>query len=965
MAKPTRTVEAPHYFDRFYSGLFTNRNPLYTPKRIVGMSVVPQNDILIDGLNMEITPQQTLARRPGLPNFCSVAFGVSEWPLATYSCRLQGVLYNFVDTQVAIYLFTASSLTLLYTKTTTGRSFFQQVGDILFWSDGTVNLKWDGTDITKGAVVTNNGVAAPTAAPIVSNLNFHDISGHVQYPHAWSPNYAYTGPSSGANTYWFLDPNGNIEFAFQNVNGTGASSNSAPKWPVYTTDANGNTVSSFGDRTVDGTMLWTSAGQVGVWQAAKGSNVYSYTAFNSQNLPTITAGPKTPTFPYDRTDSSGQVGWTNNALGANLRTAAANNATKTSNVIKFKGFGFNLPGGAVITGIKADLQRVGFYENSSTGSVTDLVVKLLDNTGAVTGSNKAATGAWPSYHAQPLGSTQTYGGSADLWGGSFGPSDINSANFGFALSTTNKSLSNADVQSVLIGLKITVYYQVSSISGTFFSSVILDSNGNLQRVSTLGTTGGSQPAWNAQIGGTTTDNTMVWECMGSGNLLAALLGWDYAYSFHTKSAHTSTLGPQLTLAAPIIGPSIPLSGVGSDDTQVDSVDTYRNYDGGSLFYYDFSENNVNSSTSWNHIDTALDTDLNTELVGPIADANDPPFAGMTILAYHMGRMWGAKDKALYFSAGPDCTNGDPNQAWPPANVFQFPDTITATVPTAVGLLVFTQSHLWAILGGPQTLSFYAKPLKAKFGVLSPNCVVDDGSTVYCYTSNRQLLSFDISGGKEEPGFSIADKLRAAFDPASSFLTVHRNGEDEGLFICNGTDSMYRTSLNGGAWSLLSQPVGGVGLLNSIETTAGVYTLLAGRPSGSGKILGRSTTTFTDGTSSIYSGYATFGSIVFSGPATDPLSIANFVLQYTTAGTDLTVGVLPNEIGGAFTNVPFTVNDPFYLPASSTIKMRRYDWLGIQSQLTNQIRHLQLKVTLPTEAAKNELLGLAITPAANV
>src|SRR3974390_139585 len=192
----SRTVETPHYFDRFYSGLYTNRNPLYTPKRIVGLSVVPQIDVLIDGLNMELTPQQTIARRPGYPNFCSVAFASSEWPLAFISCRLKGVLFIIVDTQTNVYVFSSSALTSIYTKTTTQKSSFHQVVDTLYGWDGTVNVKWTGAIAgrTDYATVTNNGVVAPTAAPIVSNLNFQDVSGHVQYPHAWSPNYAYLGP---------------------------------------------------------------------------------------------------------------------------------------------------------------------------------------------------------------------------------------------------------------------------------------------------------------------------------------------------------------------------------------------------------------------------------------------------------------------------------------------------------------------------------------------------------------------------------------------------------------------------------------------------------------------------------------------------------------------------------------------------------------------------------------------------
>lgn len=45
--------------------------------------------------------------------------------------------------------------------------------------------------------------------------------------------------------------------------------------------------------------------------------------------------------------------------------------------------------------------------------------------------------------------------------------------------------------------------------------VILDSNGNLQQLTTAGTTAGSPPTWATSVGVTTTDGTAVWTCMGA------------------------------------------------------------------------------------------------------------------------------------------------------------------------------------------------------------------------------------------------------------------------------------------------------------------------------------------------------------------------------------------------------------------------------------------------------------------
>ena len=43
---------------------------------------------------------------------------------------------------------------------------------------------------------------------------------------------------------------------------------------------------------------------------------------------------------------------------------------------------------------------------------------------------------------------------------------------------------------------------------------VIDSNGNSQKVTTAGTTGGSLPSWNTTTGQTTTDNTVIWTNQG-------------------------------------------------------------------------------------------------------------------------------------------------------------------------------------------------------------------------------------------------------------------------------------------------------------------------------------------------------------------------------------------------------------------------------------------------------------------
>src|SRR4051812_30946091 len=149
--------------NRFVSGLVTQRNPLVPPYSFVGLSRVDKYDALIDGQNTELTNSNTIARRPGFPTYCSQTFGSSEWPLGFYTFRKNdGTITDLVDTQTNVYSFTASTLTSLYTKTTTQQSAFQSVGSSLYWCDGTAAKKLVGGTVTKW------GIAAPAIGAALS-----------------------------------------------------------------------------------------------------------------------------------------------------------------------------------------------------------------------------------------------------------------------------------------------------------------------------------------------------------------------------------------------------------------------------------------------------------------------------------------------------------------------------------------------------------------------------------------------------------------------------------------------------------------------------------------------------------------------------------------------------------------------------------------------------------------------------
>ncbi len=288
----------------------------------------------------------------------------------------------------------------------------------------------------------------------------------------------------------------------------------------------------------------------------------------------------------------------------------------------------------------------------------------------------------------------------------------------------------------------------------------------------------------------------------------------------------------------------------------------------------------------------------------MADANDPPPVGGTFIAYYQGRMWMVVGNLLYFSAGPDCVNGDGNQAWPPANVFAFSNPITSLNPTTQGLVVIDNKNMSVVLGGPQTLTFWVKPLLPNYGALSPNAVTQLGDEIVVWTTQQQLFAFSPTA-QNEVGFNVADLLAATFPAASTYLAIHRSGQDQGLFIGDGTTNSQRYNMNSEAWDVLATPTIGLGPIASID--------LAQSPT---------------------------------------------VRALVTA---VGVAVLPNETSGSFTPLVNPVNDPPQLPASSTINMQRWDWKTNTSAKAQLVKHMQVKITMPaTDTVKNEVYTLSVT-----
>jgi hypothetical protein len=99
-----------------------------------------------------------------------------------------------------------------------------------------------------------------------------------------------------------------------------------------------------------------------------------------------------------------------------------------------------------------------------------------------------------------------------------------------------------------------------------------------------------------------------------------------------------------------------------------------------------------------------------------------------------------------------------------------------------------------------------------------------------FTTQKQYLEL-IDNRRSDTGDHVADYLAANFTAAQSYVTMHRDGTDVGVFISNGVDQVLRFGSNIQAWSVPAYPVGGAGALRSIETSVGIHTLMLASPTG--------------------------------------------------------------------------------------------------------------------------------------
>jgi len=103
-----------------------------------------------------------------------------------------------------------------------------------------------------------------------------------------------------------------------------------------------------------------------------------------------------------------------------------------SDTLRCTNFGFTIPNGATIKGIQFRMD----HGASSSDSITDYLIKLVDSTGEI-GENKAKSGYW--YFKEEVDLYRYYGNASDMWNTELDYSDINSNSFGIDIITDSES----------------------------------------------------------------------------------------------------------------------------------------------------------------------------------------------------------------------------------------------------------------------------------------------------------------------------------------------------------------------------------------------------------------------------------------------------------------------------------------------------------------------------------------------
>jgi hypothetical protein len=552
---------------------------------------------------------------------------------------------------------------------------------------------------------------------------------------------------------------------------------------------------------------------------------------------------------------------------------------------------------------------------------------------------------------------------------------------------------------------VTDFLWQASTAYTLPGTTIIDSNSNQEGAYETGVSGKTAPTWSTSAyTGITADSNPPLTYLNegpvpalteTGNTITATSaqGWLYWIALvNTLDQSVSNLSPISLPTGPVVKGQITIpagSGLNlaSIDPQVDYVAIFRSVDGFTtpLLIPGFvnSPYTVPLAQYLNngYVDTVPDTELNNLVEGPLGLENTPPASGAVNLSYHLNRIWYSIGNTVYWTSGPlsPVGNGDGTA---PGNFAACPSQVKRLVPTAIGMLVFTQSDVYIIAGNGTTTSpiLPAIPYLIGVGLGNYNALDVNGGLIGFFTTDKQFVIFDPSAGVNYVGFNIGDQFRLnngnagqSWDSTKVYVAWYVNGEDAGWYVADGANGWYRMIYTPApeqgtvTWSPFATIQGTCGAIASIETAPGVHQLLIGQTTASnGNILTRNITATTDNGLTIYGGtpyiaYGVIGSIVLANPG-QIAKIAHITTVCVRTGSPLVLGLILNEAlpyyQGSFDILKHWESDPPGLPESKSFYRQRF-YLAEDEDTSAYCMDLQVMVQFPAEAAQNELQALTI------
>jgi len=195
---------------------------------------------------------------------------------------------------------------------------------------------------------------------------------------------------------------------------------------------------------------------------------------------TVTAGANSADAGTDN-PAIGSVAWPNpeniTAVGSPYATANVGSGLSTHYLVATN-YGFNIPTTATIKGIQVMINR-NANQNWTWWGIKDAHLYLVKNNLIQTsGSDKASSSIWSTSMA-----TANYGSSSDSWSNSWTPTDINSGNFGVALSVNDTNFWGDTAIASVDYIKISVTYALPA-SGKIYIKTNGVEYGNWQTLTT-------------------------------------------------------------------------------------------------------------------------------------------------------------------------------------------------------------------------------------------------------------------------------------------------------------------------------------------------------------------------------------------------------------------------------------------------------------------------------------------------